>query len=302
MVNTVADALAKAKSQIERFDAEYLLATLLNVSRASLIAHTERTLSEAEAIQFDMQVAARALGVPVAQIIGRREFYGRDFAVTADVLIPRPETEILITQALACISSQKWLKAPANISVCQICDLGTGSGAIAITLALEALQMHATAVHATAAHVTAVDQSLAALKLAVENAESLHANITAIQSDWYSALTDKKFHLIVANPPYIAKDDPHLSRGDLRFEPHMALTDDSVDGLASIRTIIAGAPAHLHDGGTLMIEHGYDQAPRCRALFIEAGFVEVESINDLAGIARVTQGRINTNEASSEAL
>jgi release factor glutamine methyltransferase len=297
MVNTVAAALVKAKSQIDRFDAEYLLATLLNVSRASLIAHTERTLDEAEAIQFDMQVAARALGVPVAQIIGRREFYGRDFAVTADVLIPRPETEILITQALACILSQKWLKTPADISVCQICDLGTGSGAIAITLALEALQMHA-----TAAHVTAVDQSLVALKLAIENAESLRANITAIQSDWYSALTDKKFHLIVANPPYIAKDDPHLSRGDLRFEPHMALTDDSVDGLASIRTIIADAPAHLYDGGMLIIEHGYDQAARCRALFTEAGFVEVESINDLAGIARVTQGRINTNEASSEAL
>jgi release factor glutamine methyltransferase len=287
MVNTVADALVKAKSQIDRFDAEYLLATLLNVSRASLIAHTERTLSEAEAIQFDMQASARALGVPVAQIIGRREFYGRDFAITADVLIPRPETEILITQALACILSQKWLKMPADTSIFQICDLGTGSGAIAVTLALEAPHTH----------VTAVDQSLVALTLAVKNSESLRANITAIQSDWYSALADKKFHLIVANPPYIAKDDPHLSRGDLRFEPHMALTDDSVDGLASIRTIIADAPAHLHNGGTLMIEHGYDQAPRCRTLFTEAGFVDVESINDLAGIARVTQGRINTHEA-----
>lgn len=280
MVNSVGEALRIAEQQIEKFDAQYLLSNLLRVSRASLIAHTERSLTHDEAALFSSQLDARASGVPVAQIISKREFYGRDFAINAHVLIPRPETELLITLALAGALSNKLPKMSADI---RVCDLGTGSGAIAITLACEAPQCD----------VTAVDISPLALALAQENAAHLKANVTFIQSNWYGALAKQTFNLILANPPYIARDDPHLSRGDLRFEPHIALTDDSEDGLASIRTIVNHAPQYLVDGGTLMIEHGYDQAARVREIFIAAGMTEVKSECDLAGIERVTLGRLN---------
>jgi release factor glutamine methyltransferase len=278
MVNSVGEALRIAAQQIEKFDAQYLLSTLLGVSRASLIAHTERCLTNDEAALFSSQLSARASGVPVAQIIGKREFYGRDFAINAHVLIPRPETELLITLALAGILSNKFPKTSADISVC---DLGTGSGAIAVTLACEAPQCD----------VTAVDISPLALALAQQNALQLNAKVNFIQSNWYNALSEQTFQLIVANPPYIAKDDPHLSEGDLRFEPLIALTDESEDGLSSIRTIVNHAPQYLVDGGTLMIEHGYDQAELAREIFIAAGFTDVKSVNDLAGIARVTLGK-----------
>jgi release factor glutamine methyltransferase len=279
-VNSVGEALRSAEQQIEKFDAQYLLSTLVGVSRASLIAHTERLLTKDEAALFTSQLAARANGVPVAQIIGKREFYGRNFAINAHVLIPRPETELLITLALAGVLSNKLPKISADI---RVCDFGTGSGAIAITLACEA----------PLCDVTALDISPLALALAQENARNLNANVTFIQSDWVSALGNKTFHLIVANPPYIAKDDPHLSRGDLRFEPLIALTDESEDGLSSIRTIVNNAPKHLVDDGTLMIEHGYDQAELVREIFLAAGFAEVKSESDLAGIERVTLGRLH---------
>ena len=275
---TIGEALAAAQSQIDRYDAQYLLACLTGSSRAFLLAHGERHLSDQQAAQFAKHVAARATGVPVAQILGRREFYGRDFAVNEHVLIPRPETEILVEQALARVSGNKCLKTHAPPCVL---DLGCGSGAIAVTLALELPD----------AKVTALDQSLDALRIAEQNAHTLGASVTFIKSDWYRALTDHKFDLIVANPPYIAANDPHLSQGDLRFEPHMALTDDSVDGLASIRCIITGAKALLHDGGWLMFEHGFDQAERCRALLAQHGFAAIASVPDLAGIPRVTMGQ-----------
>jgi release factor glutamine methyltransferase len=278
MVNSVGEALRIAAQQIEKFDAQYLLSTLLGVSRASLIAHTERSLTNDEAALFSSQLSARASGVPVAQIIGKREFYGRDFAINAHVLIPRPETELLITLALAGILSNKLPKTSADI---RVCDLGTGSGAIAVTLACEAPQCD----------VTAVDISPLALALAQQNALQLNAKVNFIQSNWYNALSEQTFHLIVANPPYIAKNDPHLSEGDLRFEPLIALTDESEDGLSSIRTIVNHAPQYLVDGGMLMIEHGYDQAELAREIFIAAGFTDVKSVNDLAGIARVTHGK-----------
>ena len=275
---TIGEALAAAQSQIDRQDAQYLLAGLTGSSRAFLLAHGERDLSGQQAAQFAKHVAARATGVPVAQILGRREFYGRDFVVNAHVLIPRPETEILVEQALALVSGNKCLKTHASPCVL---DLGCGSGAIAVTLALELPD----------AKVTALDQSLDALRIAQQNARTLGASVSFIKSDWYRALTGRKFDLIVANPPYIAAHDPHLSQGDLRFEPPQALTDNSADGLDAIRTIVTGARAHLHDGGWLMFEHGFDQAERCRALLAQHGFAAIASVPDLAGIPRVTMGQ-----------
>jgi len=279
-VNTVGEALAVAHRQIDKFDAQYLLSTLLGVSRASLIAHAERRLTDDDAALFAAHLAARTEGVPVAQIIGKREFYGRDFAINAHALIPRPETELLITLALAGISR---LILPETTVDIRVCDLGAGSGAIAITLACES----------PACRVTAVDISPLALALASSNAVKLGAHVNFIQSDWYEALGGQTYHLIVANPPYIANDSAYLSAGDLRFEPRIALTDESEDGLLSIRTIVQQAPRYLVNGGMLMIEHGYDQAERARDIFLSAGFTDVKSERDLAGIERVTLGTLH---------
>jgi release factor glutamine methyltransferase len=277
---TVGEALSDAKRSIERRDAEYLLSHLLGTSRASIIAHSDRQIDPAAAARFRQWVAARADGKPVAQILGVREFYGRDFAIDEHVLIPRPETETLVEQALARISKQKSLKTPANRRL-SILDLGTGSGIVAITVKLEAPDCE----------VVAVDASAAALRNARANAATLNAPVRFLDSNWYGALDGQCFDVIVSNPPYVAVDDPHLSRGDLRFEPMMALTDQSPDGLASIRAITAGASVHLRPNGWLMLEHGYNQAATVRQLMGEARFTAVQSTRDLAGIERVTSGQ-----------
>ncbi|MFN5541091.1 MAG: peptide chain release factor N(5)-glutamine methyltransferase [Betaproteobacteria bacterium] len=277
---TVGEALSDAKRSIERRDAEYLLSHLLGTSRASIIAHSDRQIDPAAAARFRQWVAARADGKPVAQILGVREFYGRDFAIDEHVLIPRPETETLVEQALARISKQKSLKTPANRRL-SILDLGTGSGIVAITVKLEAPDCE----------VVAVDASAAALRNARANAATLNAPVRFLDSNWYGALDGQCFDVIVSNPPYVAVDDPHLSRGDLRFEPMMALTDQSPDGLASIRAITAGALAHLRPNGWLMLEHGYNQAEAVRQLMGEARLTAVQSTRDLAGIERVTSGQ-----------
>ena len=275
---TVGEALSDAKRSIERRDAEYLLSHLLGTSRASIIAHSDRQIDPAAAARFHQWVAARADGKPVAQILGVREFYGRDFAIDEHVLIPRPET--LVEQALARISKQKSLKTPANRRL-SILDLGTGSGIVAITVKLEAPDCE----------VVAVDASAAALRNARANAATLNAPVRFLDSNWYGALDGQCFDVIVSNPPYVAMDDPHLSRGDLRFEPMMALTDQSPDGLASIRAITAGASVHLRPNGWLMLEHGYNQAETVRQLMGEARLTAVQSTRDLAGIERVTSGQ-----------
>ena len=277
---TVGEALSDAKRSIERRDAEYLLSHLLGTSRASIIAHSDRQIDPAAAARFHQWVAARADGKPVAQILGVREFYGRDFAIDEHVLIPRPETETLVEQALARISKQKSLKTPANRRL-SILDLGTGSGIVAITVKLEAPDCE----------VVAVDASAAALRNARANAATLNAPVRFLDSNWYGALDGQCFDVIVSNPPYVAMDDPHLSRGDLRFEPMMALTDQSPDGLASIRAITAGASVHLRPNGWLMLEHGYNQAETVRQLMGEARLTAVQSTRDLAGIERVTSGQ-----------
>ena len=274
MSSTIAEALALASAKIDRFEAQYLLADLLKVGRAVLIAHPDQALDARELGIYQSQVAARAKGKPVAYILGRREFYGRDFMVNDQVLIPRPETETLIEQALTRLAG---LPNPA-----EILDLGTGSGAIAVSLQLEI----------PGARVTAVEKSRRALDVAKQNAERLGAPVRFVESDWYSHIAGEKFHLIAANPPYVAGGDPHLGQGDLRFEPRNALTDDSADGdgLASIRHIVEHAPSHLYAHGWLLCEHGWDQAQACRELLAARGFTEVSSAADLAGIERIAIG------------
>jgi release factor glutamine methyltransferase len=282
--NSVGELLAGAQRVIDRRDAQYMLGHLLGMSRASLIAHPERVLCTSAAATYRDWINQRANGKPVAQLLGVREFYGRVFGVDQHVLIPRPETEILVEQALARIFEQKRRDLPAEYGL-SILDLGTGSGAVAITLKLEVPD----------ATVTGVDVSAAALRRARANAATLNAAVTFVEGSWYSPLADQRAHLIVANPPYVRRGDPHLTQGDLRFEPITALTDQSDDGLASIRTIVAGASQHLMPNGWLLIEHGYDQALFVRDLMTGAGLVDVESTRDLSAIERVTAGRRKDN-------
>ncbi len=267
-----------------------LMAHVLGVSRANIIAHPERILDSPQTLLAEDLLARRFDGEPIAYLIGTREFYGRDFIVSPATLIPRPETELMVELALARLSSIKVPAMPAGGRSTQIysdqpasvLDLGTGSGAIGVSIALERPDVI----------VVAIDNSREALDVATENAERLGAHIELIQSSWYESLAGRKFDLIVSNPPYVAGCDEHLAKGDLRFEPQTALTDNSVDGLSSIRIIIEGAVVHLRPGGWLLFEHGYDQRGACRALLLKAGFENLTSVNDLAGIPRVAGGQI----------
>lgn len=267
-MSTIAAALAEARRTIPPAEARLLLCHLLGRSTAWIEAHREEALAAVDSERFCALVSRRAAGEPIAYLVGSREFYGRDFAVSPAVLIPRPETELIVDLAKARV-------APARIV-----DLGTGSGCLAITLALELPQ----------AEVTAVDRSPEALAVARGNAERLVARVRFLESDWFDAVAGERFDLIVSNPPYVADGDPHLSAGDLRFEPALALSCGA-DGLDAIRRIVAEAPAHLNAGGRLLFEHGYDQAEAVALLLADAGFVELEAHRDLAGIVRVSGGR-----------
>lgn len=259
---------------LDPMETRILLSHALGISRVQLITQSERLLTAEEAGRVSLLLSRRMSGEPVAYIVGEREFFGLKFRVNPDVLIPRPETELLVELALE--------RLPPGGSVL---DLGTGSGAVAVALAHERPD----------AEVTALDASAAALDIARENAErnlAEKARIAFVLSDWFSALpADVRFDLIVGNPPYIASDDPHLAQGDLRFEPTHALTDRA-DGLAAIRSIVAGASRHLKPRGWLLLEHGYDQAQAVRALFVAHGYGSVQSWRDLAGIERVTGGMV----------
>lgn len=270
-MHTVKAALEEAMITIDRVDAHVLMAHVLGVDRAYLAAHPMRVLTESEDAKVDMLVAKRALGEPVAYLTNTREFYSRQFVVGPAVLIPRPETEVLVESALARL-----------VAGASCLDLGTGSGAIAVTLACERPDVR----------VTATDASAAALEVALANARSngCAARIEFVAGSWYEAVGSRRFDLIVSNPPYVAQADPHLGQGDVRFEPPRALTDGSRDGLDSIRRIIAGASEHLNAGGWLLLEHGYDQGEAVQALLAATGFAELVSIADLAGIPRVAGG------------
>ncbi|MDP1610384.1 MAG: peptide chain release factor N(5)-glutamine methyltransferase [Sulfuritalea sp.] len=273
-MTTIAAALAAARAKLPASEARLLLGHVLQQSAAWLIGHDDQLLAEPEMLAFASLVARRAGGEPVAYLVGYREFFGREFEVSTSVLIPRPETELLVEIALAKVGAG---------AAARILDLGTGSGCIAITLALEIPR----------AQVTAVDASAAALQLAGKNAERFGAQVRLLQSDWYSALAGECFDLIVANPPYIAAADPHLAAGDLRHEPPSALASGA-DGLDALCRIVAEAPAHLASGGRLWLEHGYDQGEAVRELLLQAGFVDIEQRRDLAGIMRASGGRLSS--------
>jgi release factor glutamine methyltransferase len=273
---TIKQVLREARGRIDAVDARVLLRHALQVDNEYLATHPERQLDAAEQARFAALLTRRSAGEPVAYIIGTREFYGLQFKVTAEVLIPRPETELLVELALQRMPEKRHMR---------VLDLGTGSGAIAVALAY----------HRPVAQITATDASAAALAIARENAERLldTPRLVAWQGDWYSALGDEKFDLIVSNPPYVAATDRHLQQGDLRFEPLAALAGGA-DGLDNLHIIVAAAPGHLNSGGWLLCEHGYDQAPQVQALFTDAGFSGVFSALDLAGIPRVTGGRLRS--------
>jgi len=256
-----------------RLEARVLAAFAWDVAPAWLIAHDTDLPDQTQLAQFSTLLARRLVGEPIAYLTGTREFYGRSFRVSPDVLIPRPDTELLVERALA--------HMPGDQAV-EVLDLGTGSGCIAITLALER----------PLARVTAVDRSDAALAAAKHNGNILNAPVEFLTSDWFSALAGRRFDLIVGNPPYIAAADPHLARGDVRFEPLSALAAGP-DGLDDLRRLIAAAPGHLKPGGALLVEHGYDQANAVLALLQAAGFPHPQSWPDLSGIYRVSGGKLS---------
>jgi release factor glutamine methyltransferase len=273
MNRTIAQALAAAA--LDAVDARVLMRHTLGVDDAYLITHAAQALSGAQSATFDALVARRVAGEPVAYITGRREFYGLDFEVTPAVLIPRPETELLVDFALEKIAVDNAIR---------VLDLGTGSGCVAISIAK--LRPHA--------QVVAVERSAAALAVARANARRLGAtNLEIIASDWFGALGAQPFDLIVANPPYVATGNPHLANGDVRCEPRDALAAGA-DGFDCIRAIVASALRYLKAGGWLAFEHGYDQAARCRGLLAQAGYQNIFSRADIAGIARISGGRRRT--------
>jgi release factor glutamine methyltransferase len=270
MSPTIAQALAGA--QLDLIDARALLRHTCGVDNAYLVAHASEKLSAAQSTAYGALVGRRAAGEPIAYIVGTREFFSLEFTVTPAVLIPRPETELLVEIALERIGAG---------SAYSVLDLGTGSGCIAIAIAK----------HRPRARVVAVDRGAAALAVARENSVRHGiSNLELLQSDWFAALAARRFDLIVANPPYIADRDPHLLRGDLRAEPVDALVAGA-DGLECIRAILSAAPRHLNLGGSLAFEHGYDQAARCRELLGAAGFHDVFSREDLAGVERISGGQ-----------
>jgi len=259
-----------AQAPVDPLEIRILLGAALSLSRVQLITQSERKLTIDEAACLHALLERRLHGEPIAYIVGQREFYGLAFQVTPDVLIPRPETELLVELAI-----DRLPKAG------RLLDMGTGSGAIAVSIA-----------HARQdTDITATDISQPALVVARANALRHHAQVHFFHSDWFVALSDMQFDVIVSNPPYIAAHDEHLRQGDLRFEPQHALTDHA-DGLSALRRITAGALGHLNPGGWLLMEHGYDQAAAVRALLSERGYAEVQSWHDLASIERVSGGRM----------
>jgi len=276
-----------------RIEAQALLMRALgDVSRAWLLAHEHDPVAPEQQAAFESLWTRRLAGEPVAYILGEREFYGLTFKISPATLIPRPDTELLVELALqrcgrVAAPSPGTHRPPPCGGIpphepYRVLDLGTGSGAIALAIA------HA----CPAAEVLASDASHTALKVARENAQRLGiANAAFVQSDWFAALGAQRFDLIVSNPPYIAVGDPHLQCGDVRFEPLSALASGD-DGLHDIRCIVTRAQAYLQPGGWLLLEHGYTQAAQVRELLRQAGFGEVFSAPDLAGIERVSGGRI----------
>ncbi|EOV8839854.1 peptide chain release factor N(5)-glutamine methyltransferase [Cronobacter dublinensis] len=264
-------------SESPRRDAEILLGFVTGRTRTFILAFGETSLADDELTRLDALLARRVQGEPVAYLTGQREFWSLPLEVSAATLIPRPDTECLVEQALA--------RLPA--APCRILDLGTGTGAIALALACERPDCQ----------VTALEVIPEAVALARRNAQRLGIdNVTVLQSHWFSALTDGRFSLIVSNPPYIDGDDPHLTQGDVRFEPKSALVAPDA-GLADLDTIITGARRFLENDGWLLVEHGWRQGGAVRELFTRAGYHGVETCRDYGGNERLTLGQYrNTQE------
>jgi len=263
--------IADALRALEAREARLLLARATGFSEASVLAHPERALPPEAEARLREFAARRARGEPIAYILGEKEFYGLPLAVNAAVLIPRPESELLVERALAL--------EPASVL-----DLGTGSGAIALAIKR----------HRPQARVVAVERSAAALAVARRNAARLGLEVDLRHGLWFEPVADERFDVIVSNPPYVSADDPHLAEGDVRFEPRTALLGGA-DGLDSIREIVRAAPAQLSPGGWLFLEHGLGQAAAVRTLLANAGLVSVATWPDLAGIARVSGARLESH-------
>jgi len=253
-------------------DAEVLLSHVLSKPRSHFRAWPEKQLSEQESMQFQELFKKRQQGIPIAYITGQREFWSRDFKVTPEVLIPRPDTELLIELSLGLL---------ANKTKARVLDLATGSGIIAVTLAAERPDLE----------IVATDFSLSALKIAQENADhhAIHT-IQFIHSDWFFEIPKSRFDLIISNPPYIAENDPHLAEGDVRFEPEMALVA-AEQGFKDIRIISQQARPYLKANATLLLEHGFDQQSEVQALFKSLSYINIIPHNDLSGNPRVTTGQ-----------
>jgi len=258
-------------SESPRLDAEVLLGHILQVSRAHLYANPKREIAAVQVTEFEQLINERHAGHPVAHLTGEREFWSLPFHVTPDVLSPRPETELLVEQALRHLPTDQ---------PCELLDLACGSGAIAVALATERPRCN----------VTATDNSNAALVIARENAAANDcARIKFLHGSWFAPVGNQCFDIIVCNPPYVATGHSELTDPELAYEPPQALYSGS-DGLDDIRQIIQEAPKNLLPGGQLLLEHGFDQASAINDLLLKAGFTAICTHQDLAGIPRVTQG------------
>jgi release factor glutamine methyltransferase len=272
---TVAHALGASRAAgVDRLDAQLMLAQLLHQPRSWLIAHDEVALSDVQATQYAQWLERRGAGEPLAYLLGQTEFCGLVLQVGPQVLIPRPETELLVDWGREVLADRF-----ASTSTPSVVDLGCGSGAIALAI------RH----RCPATTVTAVDASAAALEIARRNAESLGMSITLTQGDWWSTVAGERFHLALSNPPYVAPGDPHLVA--LHHEPRSALVA-AEQGLADLHRLIDGASTALHPGGWLLLEHGHDQGAAVRQRLQQAGFSEVATRCDLAGLDRCTGGRL----------
>ena len=254
-------------------DADCLLCAVLGCNRTWLRTWPERVLTGEQQERLMALVARRLAGEPIAHLLGEREFWSLPLQVSAATLIPRPDTEVLVEQALACVAGDG--------SGQRLLDLGTGTGAIALALKSER----------PALEVWAVERIAEACELARSNATRLALTIELRQGSWFAPVAGERFHLIVSNPPYIDALDPHLSEGDVRFEPNSALVADAA-GFADLAHIIEQAPAYLLDSGWLLLEHGWQQGARVRELFVARGFTRVATVRDYGGQERVTLGQL----------